>query len=211
MTNPLDKSPGLDKENAFLLYAVFCGDVARTAHALDIDPELVRKLAHENKWDTKLKPIIDLKASTRPGDIERAVNRALNFVQAHRYRLFLQTILKKMSDLTEDELDDYIFGETVDKAGTVKHTLTTKGMADMATALEKCHAMTYLALNDTASDRKERDEGADEGASAAEMHIRLAEAMSTAGAKGSSVKALVLDAQLKIAAEVSKTKPDNLK
>lgn len=47
----------LDKENAFLLYAVFCGDVDRTAHALDVDASLVRNLAQENEWDRKLKPM----------------------------------------------------------------------------------------------------------------------------------------------------------
>lgn len=205
MDSPLDKPPReIDKENAFLLYAVFCGDVARTAHALDIAPHLVEGLARENGWDAKLKPIIDLKASTRAGDVERAVNRALNFVQAHRYRLFLQNILKKMSDMTDNDVEDYIFGRTQDKDGVVKHTLTAKGMADMATALEKCHALTYLALNDTATDRRDRDEGGSDGASASEMHVKLAEAMAAAGGRATTVRGLVFDAQLQIAADLQK-------
>lgn len=193
--------PQVDKENAFLLYAVFCGDVDRTAHALNLSPELVRGLAEEHGWDKKLKPIIDLKQSTKPGDVERAVNRAMNFVQSHRYRLFLERVLRQLAGMSTKDLEAFLFPKLTDKKSLlVTQSFSTRALADLASALEKCHSMTYLSLNDTATERKERNEEGSDDATAAEMHLRLAEAMSAAGASR-SVRGHVLDAQLQIAQE----------
>lgn len=194
-----------DVENAFLLYAVFCGDVARTAHALSVSPELVTQLAVEHGWDRKLKPIIDLKASTRAGDVERAVNRAMNFVQAHRMRLFLERVLRQLSGLSITDLGSFLFPiEVKGRQGFEKihQSLSTRSLADLASALEKCHTMTYLALNDTATERKERKEEGNDDATAAETHIRLAAAMAASG--GGSLQSRVADAQLQIAQEFAR-------
>ena len=201
--SPLPPGPvDTDKENAFLLYAVFCGDIERTAHALSVDPALIKALAEENGWDKKLKPIIDLKASTRSGDVERAVNRALNFVQAHRYRLFLERVLRQLCGMNLTQLQAFLFPQTVDgRSARVTQTFTTRALADVASALEKCHGMTYLALNDTATERKERKEGGDDDATSAEMHLRLAAAMSESGGKSKSTRGILLDAQLQIGQE----------
>ena len=56
----------IDRENAFLLYATFCGDIERTAHALNVPAVAVLKVADEEGWQTRLGPIIALKKSTRP-------------------------------------------------------------------------------------------------------------------------------------------------
>jgi len=205
----LNETPGdppsveiFDKENAFLLYSVFCGDAMRTAHALNVEPALVTKLAEENNWDRLLKPIIDLKQSSRAGDVERAINRAFNFVQAHRARVFLERVLKSLTGMTPNDLEAFLFPKRTQRDGNVTQTFSTRALADLASALEKCHAMTYLALNDTASDRKERGEdGEGGGESASEIHIKLAEAMSKAGAKSKSIKGMILDAQLEMAQE----------
>lgn len=198
--------PGaVDVENLFLLYATFCGDVARTAHAADLAPELVQGLAAEHGWDKKLKPIIDLKQSTTAGSVERAVNRALNFVQAHRMRLFLERVLKKMAGMSPTDLDSFLFPQVL--RGKVENqmvyqTLSTRALADLASALEKCHSMTYLALNDTATERKERKEDGNDDATAVETHLRLAAAMAASGGgSAKSIKAICLDAQLHIAQE----------
>lgn len=205
---PEDKAetpdPRVDKENAFLLYAVFCGDIARTAHALDISPVLVQALAEEHKWDQKLQPIIALKQSTRSGDVERAVNRALNFVQAHRYRLFLERVLRKLCGLSTHDLNAFLFptelrGKT--DRQRIYRSLSARALADLAAALEKAHSMTYLALNDTVTERKERKEHGSDDATAAETHVRLAAAMTAAGGGSKSIKALMVDAQLQIAQE----------
>lgn len=192
----------IDRKNAFLLYATFCGDVERTGHAIGVSPMVVLRVADEEGWAEKLKSIIDLKKSHRPGDIERGINRALNFVQAFRMRLFLERVVTKLSGLTEAEMDEYIFAEGEVKKNEDKVTfkkLTTRALADLTSAIEKCHALTYLALNDTVQDRTRRKEQAEDTENAAgELHVAIAKAMAAAG-DSNSPRAQLFDAQLKLA------------
>ncbi len=194
-----------DKENAFLLYAVFCGDVARTAAALSVDEAVVKDLATQNGWDKKLKPIIDLKQSTRAGDVERAINRALNFVDAHRMRVFLARVIHELTGMGYTDLKAFLFPESSEpgSGGLVKvKKFSTRSLADLASAMEKCQALTYLALNDTATERRERNDEGDDGAGdASEMHVRLAKAMSEAGAGTKGIEGMLADAQMAVAAE----------
>lgn len=201
----------IDRENAFLLYAAFTGDLERTAHALGIRTIDVLNIANEDHWGEKLKGILDLKKSGKPGDIERAMNRALNFVQAHRMRLIIERAIRKLSSMTDEELEEYLFTDQTsgDKPMTVKR-LTTRPLADLAAAIEKCHAMSYAALNDTTQERVKRDNLGKDEVAAGEMHVQMARAMSEAG-KSKSIPAQLLDAQLAIAATISEeTKAGNV-
>ncbi len=180
-------APGdsFDIENAFQLYATFAGDVERTAHALGVKPIDVLRLADEGNWSERLRAIFTLKKSTKPGDLERGLNRAMNFVQAHRMRLFIGRMLKKFSMMDENELDDFFFTvtERPDKqAGgvIVERKINTKAISDLAAAMEKCHQMSYSALNDTASERVNRGDEQERETSATEVHQALAEAMQAA-------------------------------
>jgi hypothetical protein len=196
-----------DKENAFLLYATFCGDAARTAAALDMDEDVVRALATENGWDKKLKPIIDLKNSTRAGDVERAINRAINFVDAHKLRLFLGRVLREMTGMNFTDLRAFLFPEASEpgSGGMVKvKKFSTRSLADLAAAIEKCQTLTYIALNDSATERRERkDDGSEDEATASQLHVKLAEAMANATEGSKSLRGLVLDAQAELANEHS--------
>lgn len=216
-SNPLNQSQERrpDKENAFLLYATFCGDSARTAAALNMDEEVVRALAVENGWDKKLKPIIDLKNSTKAGDVERAINRAINFVDAHKLRGFLARVIFELTGMNNSDLKAFLFPET-SEAGAGERVrikkFSTRALADLAAAVEKCQALTYIALNDSATERRERKEdGTEDEATASEMHVKLAAAMAAAGSGSKSIRGLVLDAQTDLAnqhAEVEVKTPD---
>lgn len=203
MFSPPESDLAIDKENAFLLYATFCGDVVRTAHALDVTPEVVARAAAALKWDEKLAPIIALKKSTRPGDVERAMNRALNFVQAHTFRLFVSRCIHRFTNMTDKDLDEYIFqGKGIDEKGkAVSAKVSTRGVADLASAMEKCQSMSYQALNDTTTERVKRSETADAEVSAADMHARIAAGMAAVG-QDNSPQAKLLDAQLAEAARI---------
>jgi len=178
----------LNKEQAFLLYATFCGDPVRTAAALGVQAFDVIHCAESEDWNGRLKPILDLKKSTAPGDIERGVNRALNFVQGHRLRMLLERVLKDMLDCTDEELRGHLvdlgqaqlreFSKQEQPPTHVKAKLTTKAFADLATAIEKAHALTYMALVDTATDRAKRKSGPDDADTGADLHAKLAKAMS---------------------------------
>lgn len=194
----------IDRENAFLLYAAFTGDVERTAHALNVSAVQVMRMAEVCGWNDKLRGILELKRSGKPGDVERAINRALNFVQAHKLRMLLERILQRITGMTHTEIDEYLFSGKITQAGSIEKKLSTRALADLASALEKCHAMSYLALTDTAQDRAKRNEAASgDGGSATEMHLRMAEAMREAGASVDP-RIHLIDAQLEVGAQTAR-------
>lgn len=180
---PEDESQkaGFDLENVFMLYATFCGDVERTAHAASLKPSVVMDLAQQHGWNERLRGIIELKNSGRPGDVERAINRALNFVQAHRYRGFLERVIQRVCSMDAGEMDDLLISLQYVEEGKSIKKLSTRPLADLAAALEKCHAMTYSALNDSATERKARDERPDSEVSGGELHAVIARAMTNGG------------------------------
>src|SRR5688572_22843964 len=104
-----------DSAQVFLLYATFAGDAVRTAHAAGLRVVDVVRVARDEGWDTKLAPIIELSRSQRPGDLDRAINRAVNFSQCHRMRLFLERVLSRVSGMNAEELEQYILTSKLDK------------------------------------------------------------------------------------------------
>jgi hypothetical protein len=165
-----------DREQAFLLYATFCGDLEKTAHALNVRPVEVLRMVDEEGWNERLKAILELKKSGRPGDIERAINRALNFVMAHKFRLFLERVLFRLTGMNETEFEEHLLMSQT-KEGASFPKLSTRALADLASAMEKAQAMTYHALNDTAPERVKRKVAEDDSTAGGELHARIAEAM----------------------------------
>ncbi len=82
---PLNAGVELDTDNVFLLFASFCGDIEQTAYASSLSIESVQALAAEGKWSDRLRGIIELKKSQKPGAVEKAINRALCFTQATHF------------------------------------------------------------------------------------------------------------------------------
>lgn len=198
----------LDREQVFLLYANFCGDVVRTAAALNISPVAVLRMSEEEGWQKKLEPILSLYKSGKAGDIERGINRALNLTQAHRFRLILERTIRKLTGYSEEEFEALITEDKFSKDGEkLGSRLSTRALADMASALEKAHSLSYQALGDTAPERAKRVSKEDDGDSIADVHAKLAEAMSKVGMTNSP-RALLFDAQVQqgevIAAKAAK-------
>jgi hypothetical protein len=189
----------IDRANAFLLYATFCGDVVRTGAALGVPATQVLRMADEENWNDQLRAILELKKSARPGDIERAINRALNFVQAHRLRMFLERVIQRVTGMNADEFETYLLSSTTSKGETVPK-LSTRALADLASALEKAQALTYMALNDTAQERVRRKEE-DSTGNSTEMHLQIAEAMKSVRTSNTP-RAALFDAQLSVAQEI---------
>lgn len=193
----------IDREQAFLLYCANTADVEKTAHALGISPIVLLKVVDEEGWCARLQPVLEKMKSQRPGDVERGINRALAFVQAHRFRLVLERALRMMTNWTDEEMEDYLLPQSFTKEGLPDHRkISTRWAADFATALEKCHSMAYAALNDTATERVRRKEETPES-SALDLHARIAQAMSGAGST-KTPRGLLFDAQLAVAADVAK-------
>lgn len=196
-----------DKKQVFLLYTIFCGDASKTAHALGTDVLSVAKLAEKEGWDEKVGEIAQLRKSDRPGDLERAINRAINYTDAHRYRQQLQRVLAHFQTLTDAEIEELLISETYNKDGVlIKKSLSTRALADLSSALEKAHALTYLALGDTAQDRARRKEEQDDGVMAASvLNQQIIQAMTEKGGGQleDSPKNLLEEEQQKRAEEIA--------
>jgi len=191
------------REDAFQLFALFAGDCERTAHALGVRPVDVLRMAEAEGWLDKLAPILALKKSTRPGDLERGLNRATNFVQAHRMRMFVSRVLNRLCGMSADEFESYLM-TAPGKKGETEKKLSTRAIADLASALEKCQSMTYLALSDTAQDRSKRDENDDGEVAAMDIHAKIAKAMSEVKVS-TTPRALLFDEQLSAAKAIEAT------
>lgn len=205
MSDETELLPPIDRENLFLLYSTFCGDVEKTAHAAGLRPLDVIRAADELGWAEKLKAIFALKKSSAPGDIERGINRALAFTQAHRLRMVLDRAISMITNLSEEDFRGQLF--PTNKNGY--RTLTTRALTDLAAAVEKCNSQAAQALNDTAQDRARRDEASEKGEASGGIHATIAAAMA-AVAKDCSPRAQLVDAQLATAQQITKpVKPEN--
>jgi hypothetical protein len=194
----LPNSPPIDRENAFLLYATFCGDVVKTAHALNVSPVAVLRVVEDEGWTEKLKGIIELKNSGKPGDLERGINRAICYVQCHRMRLVVERAIRVFTDLSEQEFRDQLTttGAYKNKEGApVLVRTSTRSIADLASAMEKCHSMLYAALGDSGQERVRRKEIDGSSVAVCDMHAKIAEAMAKVGAS-KSPRSLLFDAQI---------------
>lgn len=198
---PSETDPYAKKQQLFLMYTLFCGDAIKTGHALDMPPAAVVAVAKQEGWDIKVSELQALRNSDKPGDLERALNRAINYVQAHTYRAQVERVIAEIRSWTTDELRNKLIMRSVDKAGEVHEHLSCRAFADLASALEKAHAMSYLALNDTAQDRARRKEETNESVlSATALHTQIAAAMASIPVE--SPKSKLIDAQQRLAEEL---------
>lgn len=166
-----------EPEDIFRLYAQFCGDLDRTACATGKSVDEVVELAEAGKWQKKIAVLLRLKDSGVPGDAERGINRAVNFIQADRMRQIVERAIQVLQKMSNEEFVRLCLVESFDHQGNGSTKIVMRAFADLATSLEKCHAMTYQALSDTATDRKDRRETNDESHSAGELHIAMADAL----------------------------------
>lgn len=184
---PMVIEPGrADAEQIFLLYAGSCGDVAKTARACNVSMQEVIKLAEEGGWLARIHELIDLKKLDKFDDVGRALSRATNFIQANRWRLFLERAVRKFEEIPDEELLEAFKTYKVDKNGDARMTgFSLRVLADLSSALEKCHWLLYQSLLDTPSDRAARKtvEKAGDPAGESDIHARIARMMTGAGMK----------------------------
>lgn len=190
----------IDRENAFLLYASFCGDVVKTAAALNIDAVTLLKVIDSERWTEKLAPILNLTKSSRPGDVERGISRAINFCQAHRMRILIERALKLMTNWSDEEMLENLMPESVSKAGVASKKVSTRWLADFTVCMDKCHHLVYASLNDTATERVRRND-AETAGPVQDLHSLIALAMSGVG-NSKTPRAMLLDSQLEVAESI---------
>jgi hypothetical protein len=169
----IDKN-NVDVSQAFLAYMTFVGDADKTAVALDLEPKQVRDLAEAEGWNEKIRRVSLMSKSGKPGDFERATNRAMCFVQAQCIRQQLNRLLAEVQGMDNEELLARACVRT--KTGDLQ--LSAKFFTDMANAAEACHRMSYAALGDTVSERSEAEGGNGKGGSSNDLHAAIIASLS---------------------------------
>ena len=193
----------IDVVRTFITFTTLCGDVQRTAAALDLDPAVVEQLARDEGWHAKIARISLLSKSGRPGEYERGVNRALNFAQAHRMRLLLDKLLEEFQDKTPEEILESVTSRTAQGATNV----SARFFSDLTAAMEKAQHLSYLALGDTAGERP--DVTTEEGElSVNAMHSAVIAALNNPALRGVNVATKLLqDEQAQVCQNVPLSQP----
>lgn len=161
----IDKSK-IDVSAVFLGYMALVGDVDKTALAFDLTVAEVTELADSEGWAEKIRRVSVMSKSDKPGDWERAQNRALCFVQAYQIRQLINRWIHHFTGLDIETLLSRT--STVDRSGTTHYS--AKIVSDLVTAAEACHRMSYTALGDTVTERIDRKQTTGENPTAGDMH-----------------------------------------
>jgi len=172
----LAKRNEADISRIFESYIQFLGDTAKVSVALDIEEHLVKNLAAVEGWDKKLKQW-QQQISGDPREFQVQVNRAINFVQAHRLRTVLDKVVGKLHSMTADELIDALTVNT--KYGS---EVKTRALTDLVKGAEAVQLMTQRALGDTDAERPKSDPN-NKGS---QIMLSVAAAMQAAGELGIS-------------------------
>lgn len=189
VSNRLNKN-NLDVSRCFIVFMTLCGDVQKTAAALDLDPAVVEKLATDEHWHQKISRVSLLSRSGKPGEYEKATNRALNFAQAHRGRLLVDKLLEEFDGLTPEEVLDKVTTRTA--AGSIN--VSARFFCDLMAAMEKAQHLSYLALGDTAGERP--DVSTEEGeVSANQMHTAVIAALNNPACRSQPALKLLQEEQ----------------
>lgn len=170
--------------DAFMIYAMYCGDIERTAYALALPKLLVFDLAKKYDWFEKIGPILALKKEEmNTGDIERAVIRNRNFLQAHTVRRIIDSVIHDMGSKTQAELMEMLYIERLDKnLNVIGRTFSTKPITDLVSAMEKLHWMCYQSVCDSVQERmKRRETGEDKDETVTDIHAAISKAMANLG------------------------------
>lgn len=146
----------VDVAAVYIGFTALVGDVERTALAFNLTPRVVRHLAEKFDWNDKIRSISMLNKSGKPGDWEKAQNRALSWVQGHMLRSVLQRILENINNMTRED----VVRTVINQKRTGEVTFSASFYTDLAAAMEKCHSMCYTALSDSGGDRSRAEKEA---------------------------------------------------
>lgn len=171
---------GLNVAQIFQTYLTFGGDVDRTAAATGVSRADVRALAIDEKWADRVAELNELRDGD-PRDVQIQINRAVNYVQAHRLRSIVDTMIAHISKLQPEELAGLFTKTTKDGA-----EFTARPLTDLVKAAEACQQMSARALGDTVAERPE-----DPGRAGSSIALQVMKAMNAADASGLSSVELV--------------------
>lgn len=201
----------IDVEQSFLLWCASNFDVAATAHALGISAVSLQRVVDDEQWIERVAPIVAKIKSQKPGDWDRAVNRAIAFTQGTRFRLICERVISEMTNWTTEELRENLLPENIGKMGSTRK-ISTRFLGDLASAIEKANAICFQALSDTSPERAKRNDSAE--VPVIDMHAAIAKCMGSVG-DSKTPRKMLLESQLeqaesiKTQAAIPKPRPDD--
>jgi hypothetical protein len=175
----------LDVSQIFQTYMTFGGDAAKTAAALNLDKIVVEQLATSENWKQKVaewNSILDGDSQ----DVQVQINRAVNYVQSHRLRAILDTVIQELAKKDGAELVDMLTVVTSSEDGPSRAELKTRPLTDLVKAAEAVQAMSQRALGDTAAERPD-EPGNGKGSSIALLVMQAMNAAQDVGLDSAGV------------------------
>lgn len=130
----------VDQVRAFMTYAHFNGDANRAALALGLPSDDVETLAALYGWAGRLK---SARGSGSSEGAARSLNRAINFVQAHRIRGMVDQLIQEFSSSPEKLV------AMVTVQSMQKNYIDTGPFLNLVRAAQVAHEMTYRASGDS--------------------------------------------------------------
>lgn len=185
-----------DVSQVFLVFMALVGDVSKVALALDIPESDVQEMADREGWSDKVRRISIQSKSGKPGDWEKAQNRALNFVQCHQLRRSIDSVIAHIA-IKVEEGDSGILSLIQHKTEAATN-YSAKLFTELAKAMQSVHEMTYSALGDTVKERDPDGDGKDAALTSAALHASLIGALNQQKLKDSTPETLVKEAVIKV-------------
>jgi hypothetical protein len=177
--------------------------VEKTALALSIEPDFVTWLAEQEGWAEKVRKVSVMSKGGKPGDWERAQNRCLNFVQAHRVRMLIDRVLLELVKLAPEQLERRLTSYNKDGKPL---GVSARFFSDLTAALDKVHLLSYYALGDSVGERIKRNDEGEGDRSVNDIHAALIQALNSPNIGHETAEALVLEARAAISSEQTERK-----
>ncbi len=166
MSKGLTDDPG----EIFAVLLQFNGDVTRTASTLQLEDDTVRALATKHGWLAKIQSYTGPDAAGKEG---RTINRAVNFLLAHRLRSLVDKVATNLGQ------DDDMLTQALVVTNAAGSRVDMKVLRDLADAGRIASEMTYRALGDS-MDQTIADGKGDPKKKATATHLSVMEAMDRA-------------------------------
>lgn len=136
-----------DPVEIYSVYLQMGASAERTALTLRVPLAQVEALVKEHRWDLKARELAP-EAGENPTQLDfqrgqRALNRSVNFVQAHRIRELVDRLLVKLLS-NQDTLEEYTTVRTKDG-----FRRDIKPIRDLAEAAKAAQELTYRSLGDS--------------------------------------------------------------
>ena len=137
----------LDVSQVFQTFITFGGDVERTALAVGMQPVDVRNLAAQERWADKLSLWNEFQTGDKK-DLQIQINRAVNYVQAHRMRSIIDKIITELSAKDGKGLIE-LLTEVHNGEKSSSEKFSARAITDLVKGAEACQLMTQRALGDS--------------------------------------------------------------